>query len=581
MSITPLPLILPADTLAEGQEKINSTITRVNLGEFNTLSVASDIRVDGKLFVNELIVTQTEAISISEPQLVLSEYENEETAVSDNEDRGIEFRYVIPGEGVKRGFFGWSGLGNPESDIAKFKFIPDAAVTGGVYTGTKGIINARIEASDILNAGNLAAGLQGSVVGITTSDVITGQKTITNFLFLTNAGQGTQPTHALTAARTISATDGILIDGGNSANLTANRTIRLDSTVVRTSGNQSINGTKTFSTLIVSDTIIGQAQTVTNGVYTIGDQSIFNSKVFRQAAGRDGIRFWAGNFGTSDNVISITTAGALTGNRSLTLANSDTVLVAGTMVSTGIDQQIDSVKTFNTNILFSDSGLQKRGIQGTVGTNDFWFVGGRATSADNGFIEISTGDDGTEPIFARQYVGSPLTTTDATRTFVILSTDGNTIAPGTISLGTQATTTSHAVRADRSISAGTGLTGGGNLTSNRSFSVDFTEVVRTSTNQVISGIKTFTGTIISSDTILGNSATTNKLKTPVQINGVNFDGSSDITIGTAVFGIFYESLQVLSVNYVVPSDRNALAVGPLTIDGGSATASAGSTLTII
>jgi hypothetical protein len=581
MSIAPLELILPEDTLAEGQEKINFAITRVNLGEFNTISVASDLRVDGRIFVNELIVTQTQTVNISEPQLVLSEYENEETAVSDNEDRGIEFRYVIPGEGVKRGFFGWSGLGNSESDISKFKFIPDAAVTGGVYTGTKGILNARIEASDILNAANLGIGLQGTVVGITTSDVITGQKTITNFLFLTNAGQGNQPTHALTAARTISTTDGILIDGGTSANLTANRVLGLDSTVVRTSGNQTINGVKTFSSIVVSDTIIGQAQTVTNGVYTVGNQTIFDSKVFKRSAGRDGIRLWAGNFGSSDNTISITTGAALTGNRSLILADSDTTLVGGTMVSTTLNQTIDSTKTFSQNILFSDSGTQKRGIQGTVGTNDFWFVGGRAASADAGFMEIATGDDGTEPIFARQYVGSPISTTDAVRTFVILSSDGNTIAPGTITLGTQATNTGHAVRADRTITAGTGLSGGGNLTANRSLSVDFTEVVRTSTNQSISGIKTFTGTIIASDTIQGNSSTATKLRTPVQINGVNFDGSSDITIGTAILGIFYESLQVLTADYVVPTDRNALAVGPLTISGGSASASAGSTLTII
>jgi hypothetical protein len=41
-------------------------------------------------------------------------------------------------------------------------------------------------------------------------------------------------------------------------------------------------------------------------------------------------------------------------------------------------------------------------------------------------------------------------------------------------LSTQATTTSHAVRADRSVSSGTGLTGGGDMTANRTLSLDLT-----------------------------------------------------------------------------------------------------------
>jgi hypothetical protein len=43
---------------------------------------------------------------------------------------------------------------------------------------------------------------------------------------------------------------------------------------------------------------------------------------------------------------------------------------------------------------------------------------------------------------------------------------------GLLTLGTQATGTGHAVRADRTITAGTGLTGGGNLTANRTISLD-------------------------------------------------------------------------------------------------------------
>ena len=53
-------------------------------------------------------------------------------------------------------------------------------------------------------------------------------------------------------SRTISTTNGI--SGGG--NLTANRTLSLDSTVVRTTGDQTIGGTKTFSNAIVGTGII-------------------------------------------------------------------------------------------------------------------------------------------------------------------------------------------------------------------------------------------------------------------------------------------------------------------------------------
>lgn len=52
-----------------------------------------------------------------------------------------------------------------------------------------------------------------------------------------------------------------------------------DSTVVKLTGNQTIDGTKTFSSTI-SGSISGNAGTVTNGVYTTGDQTIGGTKTF-------------------------------------------------------------------------------------------------------------------------------------------------------------------------------------------------------------------------------------------------------------------------------------------------------------
>jgi hypothetical protein len=64
------------------------------------------------------------------------------------------------------------------------------------------------------------------------------------------------------------------------------------------------------------------------------------------------------------------------------------------------------------------------------GNNDYWRVGGRATGSNAGYMEIATSDDGTEPIYARQYTG---VYSSLVRTATLLDANGNTSFPGTIS----------------------------------------------------------------------------------------------------------------------------------------------------
>jgi hypothetical protein len=572
--------IQPADSLAEGREKINSIARRVNEGKFDNLFVRGDLNVDGKLFVSEIVSDETTTITTEEAIFTLYDVDEDDARVNDA-DRGIVFKYAVQDVGVKTGFFGWSGFGNDVGTRAKFKYIPEITnISSGVYSGDKGIIDAKIEASDILNAQNIATVLigEGNVVTTNTAQTISSNKTFDSGarLVLQATNQGNFTNDAVTAARSFSSTDGILIDGLTSANLTSNRSLSLDSTVVRTTNrDQTILGTKTFAKIITSDVIIGTAEYVVDGVYTNSvDQTILGSKVFRQSENGDGLRLFPQNTGSSDFTLTITTAEALTGNRSLTLANANTTLVSGTMVSTTVNQTIDSEKIFTKNVLFSNSGTEKRGIKGRVGGDDFWFVGGKAESTSFGYAEISTGKDGIEPVYARQYIGSPLTEAPF-REFVILSTDGNTEAPGYIKLGQQATTVDQAVRADRQISTGTGLQGGGNLTSNRTISIDSTVITTTGT-QTITGVKTF------NEKIVGNIDTADRLKTAREINGVPFDGTQNITVSSAIDGIFYESLQVVQRNYTVSTDKNAMAIGPITIpDGIEINISSGSTFTII
>ena len=85
--------------------------------------------------------------------------------------------------------------------------------------------------------------------------------------------------------------------------------------------------------------------------------------------------------------------------------------------------------TMTGNILFSNSGTALRGIQGTIGDNDFWRVMGGATASNAGYLEIATADDANEPIYVRQYTGTFGT---LSRTATLLDGSGNTSFPGTV-----------------------------------------------------------------------------------------------------------------------------------------------------
>ena len=85
--------------------------------------------------------------------------------------------------------------------------------------------------------------------------------------------------------------------------------------------------------------------------------------------------------------------------------------------------------TLTGDLLFSDSGTTFRQIKGTCGGNDFWRIGGGAIKENAGYMEIATADDGTEPIYIRQYIGVFAT---AKRTATILDSEGNTSFPGTV-----------------------------------------------------------------------------------------------------------------------------------------------------
>jgi hypothetical protein len=88
-----------------------------------------------------------------------------------------------------------------------------------------------------------------------------------------------------------------------------------------------------------------------------------------------------------------------------------------------------------TDLAFSNSGTSQRGIRGTVGTNDYWFVGGDASGTSAGQLIIATADDGAEPIVARQYIGQITDANSNYRELVLMDADGNTALAGRLTAG--------------------------------------------------------------------------------------------------------------------------------------------------
>ena len=131
-----------------GTATIQGTANEVTVAESAgtvTIGMPDDIVVTGDLTVNGTTTTvNSTAVTIDDPILTLGG--DVAPGSDDNKDRGIEFRYHT-GSAAKIGFFGMD-----DSD-SKFKFIPDAANSSEVFSGSVGnAVFADVSASTISDA---------------------------------------------------------------------------------------------------------------------------------------------------------------------------------------------------------------------------------------------------------------------------------------------------------------------------------------------------------------------------------------------------------------------------------------------
>lgn len=139
-----------------------------------------------------------------------------------------------------------------------------------------------------------------------------------------------------------------------------------------------------------------------------------------------------GNSNISDNGSTVTISSPLTVTGNLSASN-----ISGT--NTGDQTNISGNAATATSALKVDATVAGTGtlelVRGNMADNDQFriLVGGSA--ADSGFVEIATADNGTEPIYVRQYTGI---FTNLVRTATLLDGSGNTSFPGTLTAGTLA-----------------------------------------------------------------------------------------------------------------------------------------------
>jgi hypothetical protein len=224
-----------------------------------------------------------------------------------------------------------------------------------------------------------------------------------------------------------------------------------DNEIDTSTGNLTIDSAG--GTITVDDNLIVNENLTVNGNTTLGTGAIDTVDI---------------NCGEVNIGITVADVAVVIGNAatdSLTVNATSTFNNNVTVGSSSSDTLTVNSEVAN-NIIFNNNGTTtNRGVMGTVSSNDHWFVGGAATTSNNtGYMVIATGDDGTEPIYVRQYNnGTPLAGTTF-RELTLLNGSGDTALPGQLRIN------GNVIRSDTDTTAitlsGANVTIAGDLTVN-------------------------------------------------------------------------------------------------------------------
>ncbi len=320
----------------------------------------------------------------------------------------------------------------------------------------------------------------------------------------------------------------------NSFTNSFNSAFSLSGNDVTVKGNFTVSGTTTTvnsTTVNIADNIIQLNGTgATNAGIVVRDATASTLTSGSLLWDTTNDKWIAGPLGSEDDVVLRTATQTLTNktinasqlvDASVTnakLANSS-FNIGTTSISLGRTssaQTLSGVSIDGTVTKTLASGVGENFLYANVGSDDYVRVRGGSDSYNTGWIEIATSDDGTEPIYVRQYTGVFAT---VARTATLLDGSGNTSFPGTIngltvSSGTitsgtwNGTAIANAYLANSSFFVGTTSISLGRASASQTLtgvSIDgnagtVTNGVYTTGDQTIGGAKTFSSNITNAAT---------------------------------------------------------------------------------
>lgn len=376
---------------------------------------------------------------------------------------------------------------------------------GGDFSANRSLA---VGQGDGITVSTSTVGVDSTVVRTSGSQTIGGNKTFTgNQLFLTStSGSQTSPSIEFSEGSGIGhATGNIrlsLITGGT------RRLFVGDDGVVRTSGALEVAGNT-----VVSGVISGNGSGLTNLSTsslsgTISDGNLPSNIV------RTTRTISAGN--------GLTGGGDLSANRTLAVGQGDGITVAttsvgvdSTVVRTSGSQTLSGTKTFANILVANGINANNNPIYNVIDPTNTHHVANKQY-VDTTVAAVSSDVSTNYVPVVRQILtgnglsgGGNLTTN---RTLSVTASDGISVSSAGVAVDNTV------VRTSRTITAGNGLTGGGDLSANRSVAVGAGDgitvastsvgvdstVVRTSGTQSIGGAKTFTSITLSGNMNAGN-----------------------------------------------------------------------------
>ena len=417
--------ILPAGTVS-GSSQINvaSTTGDIALGTRTSGNyVASLVAGTGITLANNSGEGTTPTVTNSAPDQVVALTQGTNVTIT-----GTYPNFTIASTDTNTTYTASTGI-----TLTGTAFSIDSSVV--TLSGTQTLTNKTIGGGQLVDASVTNAKLANSSITVTAGTGMSGggAASLGGTVTLTNAGvtsnvAGTGITvSGATGAVTITnaGVTSITTNTGLSSNVSATGAVTITNTI--TNNNQLTNGAGYVTSSGVTS-VTGTAPVVSSGGAT---------PAISMAAASSGVNgYMTGVYATkldgiATGATNVTNNNQLTnGSAYITAASSDTLTNKAGNISqwtnnSGYQTTSGTVaKVENTVSAGSDGDI----LYSNMGANDQFRI--RTGGGSNaGYVELATADDGTEPIYARQYTG---VFTTLARTAAILDGSGNTTFPGDV-----------------------------------------------------------------------------------------------------------------------------------------------------